>query len=71
MNSTSTDQNRANPDVATDANDFSWLPEPLRVVALDTYRRLIGEGRTHDEAVQIAGDQAREWEASRSPAAKG
>lgn len=66
-----------NPPSATDGAtprvdepDFQSLPEPARLVAADTYRRLRREGRDHAEAAQVAADQAREWEASRAPGAQ-
>jgi hypothetical protein len=49
--------------------DFASLPEPLRSVAIDNYRRLREDGRPHDEALRVAAEQAQEYEAARVPGA--
>jgi uncharacterized protein YdaT len=49
--------------------DLQNLAEPTRSTALEQYRRLLGEGRSSEEAAELAFRQAEEWEASRAPQA--
>jgi len=68
MNPTRTATTTRESDTRTPADpEFPSLPAEARLVALDTYRRLLAEGRDPDEAERVAADQAREWEAARAP----
>jgi uncharacterized protein YdaT len=47
------------------------LAEPLRSVALEALRRLQEEGRSEEDALEVALAEADEWKTSRAPARSG
>lgn len=50
--------------------DLERLAEPTRSQALETFRRLLAEGRSRADAATVAFRQAEELEASRAAGAK-
>lgn len=50
--------------------DLERLPEPTRSQALETFQRLLAEGRGRADAATVAFRQAEELEASRAGSAK-
>jgi len=57
-------------DAELSERDLQGLPEPTRSHALETFRRLLAEGRGRADAATVAFQEAQELEASRMGGAK-